>query len=215
MPSIEQIRAARALLGWSQSDLADRADLSQTGIARIENGTNRPNSKTLEKIEAAFDHADIEFLGFDGVRRRVGEVRTLEGIDGFKAFLDSLYDVAKTQGGDIILHNAKPANWKKWLGEDWWEMHSNRMKRLGDHIHYRITTKEGTTDFISNDFAHYRWFPADLFNDQSIYTYGDKLAFVTFGEDSIQIRVLDNQHFARGFKVLFDIAWEKVAKEPG
>ena len=33
MPTIEQIRAARALLGWSQSDLADRADLSQTGIA--------------------------------------------------------------------------------------------------------------------------------------------------------------------------------------
>ena len=53
MPTIEQIRAARALLGWSQSDLADRADLSQTGIARIENGTNKPNSKTLEKIKAA------------------------------------------------------------------------------------------------------------------------------------------------------------------
>ena len=50
MPTIEQIRAARALLDWSQSDLADKAGLSQTGIARIENGTNQPNSSTLEKI---------------------------------------------------------------------------------------------------------------------------------------------------------------------
>ena len=50
MPTLDQIRAARALLNWSQSDLAERAGLSQTGIARIESGVNQPNVQTMENI---------------------------------------------------------------------------------------------------------------------------------------------------------------------
>jgi len=87
MITIEQIRAGRALLDWSQSDLADRAGLSQTGIARIENGTNQPNSKTIDKILSAFERADIEFLGENGVQKRISEVRTLSGQLGLHDFL--------------------------------------------------------------------------------------------------------------------------------
>ena len=88
MPTIEQIRAARALLGWNQHDLANKAGLSQTGIARIENGTNQPNSKTIEKISTAFDDADIEFLGDAGLRKKSGEIKIFEGVDGFRQFMN-------------------------------------------------------------------------------------------------------------------------------
>lgn len=211
MPSLEQIRAARALLGWSQSDLAARAGLSQTGIARIENGTNHPNSQTLSKIEHAFDQVNIEFLGNSGVRKRTGEVRTFRGADGLKEFLTDLYITAKEGGGDICLHNAKPDNWIKWLGPDWFKMHSERMADLRGRISYKITCEEGNVNFISNSFAQYRWFPSHLFNDQCIYAYGKKLAFVNFGEDDVMIRVLEDHSFAEGFRVLFNIAWEHVA----
>ena len=142
MPTIEQIRAARALLDWSQSDLANYAGLSQTGIARIENGTNQPNSSTLEKISAAFEDADIEFLGMTGLRKNSGEIKTFRGAEGFRNFMDDLYDTAKTTGGEICLHNAKPGNWRKWLGEEWFQMHSKRMSDLGDKIDFRITVEE-------------------------------------------------------------------------
>ena len=92
MPTLEQIRAARALIGWSQKDLADHSGLSQTGIARIENGTNQPNSSTITRITAAFDQADIEFIGESGVRKRTGEIRTLKGKAGFIKFLDEIYE---------------------------------------------------------------------------------------------------------------------------
>ena len=108
MATIEQIRAARALLDWSQSDLADHAGLSQTGIARIENGTNKPNSNTLNKILTAFEIADIEFIGTTGVRKKTGEIKTLKGEEGFRSFMDDVYETAKTKGGEICLHNAKP-----------------------------------------------------------------------------------------------------------
>ena len=211
MPTIEQIRAARALLGWSQHDLADKAGLSQTGIARIENGTNQPNSKTIDKINTAFDIADVEFLGSSGVRKRSGEIKTYRYADGFKEFLNDVYDVAKTQGGEFCLHNAKPDNWIKWLGEDWFKMHSDRMADLGDQLKFKITAEEGNTNLISSGFAEYRWFPKELFNDQCIYAYGDQLAFVTFRDDEVFVRVLRDSAFSEGFRVLFNIAWEGIA----
>ncbi len=210
MPTIEQIRAARALLDWSQSDLAKHADLSQTGIARIENGTNQPNSQTLNKIKAAFENADIEFIGTTGVKTRSDEIKIFKGEDGFRSFMDDVYTTAKEKGGQICLHNARPGNWYKWLGEEWFKMHSDRMKSLGDKIDFRITAEEDAPQ-ISRNFAEYRWFPSQLFNDQSIYAYGNKLAFVHFSDENVSVRVLENKHFAEGFRVLFNIAWDQVA----
>lgn len=211
MPTIEQIRAARALLGWSQHDLAGKAGLSQTGIARIENGTNQPNSKTIAKIETAFDAADVEFLGSSGVRKRTGEIRTLQGVDGFKELLDDVYLTVKEEGGEVCLHNANPDNWTKWLGNDWFEMHSKRMAELSDKMHFKITSEEGNKNLISSAFAEYRWFPKELFDDDCIYAYGTKLAFVRFTEDDLYIRILNDKSFAQGFRILFDIAWDGVA----
>ncbi len=211
MPTLEQIRAARALLGWSQSDLAKIAGLSQTGIARIENGTNHPNSQTLTKIESAFEDNNIEFIDNSGVRKRTGDVKTYRGSQGFTSFMNDIYSVAKERGGEITLHNARPSNWIKWLGEDWFNLHANRMKELGDKISFKITAEEGTTNLISSKFAEYRWFPKDLFNQQSIYAYGNKLAFITFSEDDVTVRVLENKEFTEGFRILFNIAWDSVA----
>lgn len=214
MLTIEQIRAARALLDWSQSDLAEHSGLSQTGIARIENGTNQPNSRTLTKIQEAFDKADIEFLGTSGLRKKSGEIKVLRGQEGFRKFMDDVYEVAKTTGGEICLHNAKPENWYKWLGEDWFKMHSQRMAKLGNKINFKITAEEGNTLFISSEFAEYRWFPLELFHEHCIYAYGNKLAFLNFSEDTVLIRILEDKAFAEGFRILFNIAWDGVAIVP-
>lgn len=211
MPTIEQIRAARALLGWSQHDLAHKAGLSQTGIARIENGTNQPNTKTLEKICKAFDDSEIEFFGDMGLRKKTGEIKTYRGSEGFKEFMTDVYIVAKNNGGEICLHNAKPENWIKWLGDDWFKMHSDRMAGLKDSISFKITSEQNNDNLISTAFAEYRWFPQEQFNDQCIYAYGNKLGFVNFHEDDVLIRVLEDKAFCEGFRVLFNIAWENVA----
>lgn len=214
MPTIEQIRAARALIDWSQSDLADHAGLSQTGIARIENGTNKPNSSTLAKIEAAFDKADVEFIGISGVKKRTGEIRTLRGREGFQQFMDDVYNTLKDKGGEIRVYNVDEKNWIKWMGEEGYKDHSQRMQDLGEKISSKILVQEGDTFFIASNFAEYKWFPKELFNEQSIYSYGKKLALLHFTEDDVVVTALDNKEFAQGFKVLFDIAWSYVAREP-
>lgn len=215
MPTIEQIRAARALLDWSQSDLAEHADLSQTGIARIENGTNKPNSQTLEKICAAFENADIEFLGLNGVRKRTGEVKILRDREGFLNFMDDVYKTVSNEGGNIYVFNVDEKNWIKWMGDDAYKAHAARMKKIQKTYSFKIVIEEGDTFFIANEFAQYRWFPKALFKSQSFYAYGNKLALIEFGDESVQVLILDQKHFTESFRILFDIAWDHVAKLPG
>ena len=207
MPTLAQIRAARALLGWSQSDLADHAGLSQTGIARIENGTHQPNTATMAKIDAAFDRADIEFLGDTGLRQRTGEVKTYRGQDGFRDFMDDVYETCRDQGGEVCLFNTQPSLWHKYLGEDWYKMHSKRMAEISDKIKVRIAIQEGDDSFIL-PIAEYRWIPKDKWKDKMFYAYGPKLGLLSFKNDDIEILVINEAEFADSFRVLYEMAWE-------
>ena len=66
-----QIKAARALLGWSQQDLADRAIVALNTVRRIEADQGDPRVSSLGRIQSALEAAGIEFSfsGDDGVRR--------------------------------------------------------------------------------------------------------------------------------------------------
>lgn len=69
-----QIRAARALLGWSQQQLADKAIVSLNAVTRLERGTVDSRGSTIAAIEKALVKAGIEFLPVgdkgEGVRLR-------------------------------------------------------------------------------------------------------------------------------------------------
>ena len=60
-----QIRAARALLGWSQQQLADKAIISLNAVARLEKGKVDSRLSTLTAIQKALTKAGIEFLAAD------------------------------------------------------------------------------------------------------------------------------------------------------
>ena len=60
--SARQICAARGLLGWTRTKLADKSVLSVTTIADIERGDVNPKASTLEAIIIALEKAGIEFI---------------------------------------------------------------------------------------------------------------------------------------------------------
>jgi len=63
-----QIRAARALLGWSQSRLARTAGVGLATLQRVEqsDGVVKGNFATISKIEKALEHAGVSFSDNDG-----------------------------------------------------------------------------------------------------------------------------------------------------
>jgi predicted transcriptional regulator len=66
--SIRQIKAARALLGWSQDDLAKHAGVSVPTIKRLEavEGDIGGRAETRESLVAALQRAGIEFIAENG-----------------------------------------------------------------------------------------------------------------------------------------------------
>jgi transcriptional regulator with XRE-family HTH domain len=67
MLQVAQLRAARALLGWRQEDVAQAAKISVATIRRIESqeGPLTGYVSTLVRIQAAFEQAGIQFIDDD------------------------------------------------------------------------------------------------------------------------------------------------------
>ena len=63
----EQLRAARGLLGWSQSELAARAGLSLPTVKRLEAGFGpHVSNEARAKLQRAIEAAGIEFIDENG-----------------------------------------------------------------------------------------------------------------------------------------------------
>jgi DNA-binding XRE family transcriptional regulator len=79
--SIRQIKAARALLAWSQDQLASAADVSIPTVKRLEarDGPLGGRNETGTKIRLALERAGVEFIsengGGPGVRLRKQQKR--------------------------------------------------------------------------------------------------------------------------------------------
>jgi transcriptional regulator with XRE-family HTH domain len=66
--SIRQVKAARALIGWSQEELASAAQVSLPTIKRLEarEGELAGRQTTGQKIQKALERAGIEFIDENG-----------------------------------------------------------------------------------------------------------------------------------------------------
>ena len=74
MISGAQVRAARALLGWTAKDLAQKANVGISTVQRIENAEGTPNvhAANLAAIQSALEAAGVEFTNGEepGLRLR-------------------------------------------------------------------------------------------------------------------------------------------------
>ena len=81
MLTSSQCRAARALLNWSQQQLADASKAGVVTIRNFEGGKSSPINSTLEVLRRALESAGVEFIaengGGAGVRLRKGNRRGL------------------------------------------------------------------------------------------------------------------------------------------
>jgi transcriptional regulator with XRE-family HTH domain len=62
----EQCRAARALLDWTQRDLASRAKLTPLTIREFERGKSRLKDSTAQLLRMVFETAGVAFIDENG-----------------------------------------------------------------------------------------------------------------------------------------------------
>ena len=65
MVTPRQIRAGRALLGWTQQTLADRALVAVNSVRAVERGLSYPKAETIQAMQAALRKSGIVFLADD------------------------------------------------------------------------------------------------------------------------------------------------------
>jgi transcriptional regulator with XRE-family HTH domain len=67
MAEAAQVRAARALIGWSQAKLADAAGVPVSLVERLETGAPDPVAdEAIDKLRAALEAAGVVFIPKNG-----------------------------------------------------------------------------------------------------------------------------------------------------
>jgi transcriptional regulator with XRE-family HTH domain len=60
-----QLRAARALVGWSREDLAEKSKMSAQAVREFELGSSDPKLGTVHKWRRALEAAGVRFIDAD------------------------------------------------------------------------------------------------------------------------------------------------------
>lgn len=104
MITIEQCRGARGLVGWTQQDLAEASGLSKTAINNFEKGHSDIKAESLRAIRMAFESADIEFIGTEGIRQRADRVDIFKGGNARQELIEDICNTVDA-GQEILILN--------------------------------------------------------------------------------------------------------------
>jgi transcriptional regulator with XRE-family HTH domain len=205
MISLEQMRGARGLLNWSQSDLAAQAGISVTAMNNIDRGLSQPRTKTLEHIRKVFENNGIEFVEGNGVRFRkdVFKIETFDGPHGYAAYLEDLLQTQIAKGGEGLHHSFEDANFLKknrQLHFDFYQRFTkNRLKE-------RILVREGIAErYGPASCSQYRWCSKELFGRIGYSVYGDKYCIFLPN----RIVVIENADIADAYRKQFEENWKR------
>jgi transcriptional regulator with XRE-family HTH domain len=214
MITASQIRQARAHLNLDQTKVCEDCDINKTTLSNIENEKSGGNASTLSKLQLYYEGLGLEFIEGDGVRKAPTGVKYYRGSSEFRQFYNDLYETTKSLGGDIWLYNGVSDLVLNNLGKEFLAMHVERMLKIKDRFRYRVVVKEGDDSFLGSSYCEYKWLPADMFNDKTIFVYGSKVAFLNFDNDDVLVVVLDQVDTAETMRHFIEDAWETKAFDP-
>jgi len=204
-----QIKAARALLDWSQDDLASASGLSIATIRKLEAGNISPRGKTQSSLRSAFEDGGLEFLEPDGVRHRPEEITVYQGDDGARDFLDDIYNTALQTREDVIQVWSSLRKFSILLGE-YLPAHTERMIAAQDRIKVKCILTEDNL-YCPSPYCEYRFLSRHFVDSVPFYVYGDKYAIIPLiSNDDKKIIVIQSRTAAQAFRRQFKSMWERA-----
>ena len=212
MIDFRQIRAARALLNWSQADLARAADMATSSIKNVESESSSARKETMDQIHDAFDYNGIEFMAGTGVRLKNDIVAVHDGKRATTALLDSIYaNVQSSPGREVCIIGLDETFSVETDGLLLLASHIERLTKAG--IRERILICEGDTRFLNAPDC-YRWLPRQYFTRNApIYIYGDRIA-IHSGSLKRRTIIIEARALAQHMRMLFTLLWDCVSIAP-
>ena len=206
MISREQIRAARALLDWSQKELAEKSGISEPTIKLVETGKVRSTENTLQSLRLTLEKADIEFLPNNGVRFRDDAITVLEKRDAhdniYIRLMDDVYYTLVSTAGEVMINFADNARSSQAVIEK-----QLYLRKSG--ISMRFLVRDGDTHFLY-PLDEYRYLPKGFFINNPILIYKDKVAIIVADENDVaadKIIIIRNPTVTELQKKQFEFFW--------
>ncbi|MDD3183155.1 MAG: helix-turn-helix domain-containing protein [Alphaproteobacteria bacterium] len=205
MISAQQIRAARAMLNWSQETLAEESGLSLATIYNLEKGHLSPRS--LLELRKAFESKGIEFFGRNGVNRRPDDFRQYAGHDGTEEFFADLLSVARDEEREFMAVFPSQEALALALGV---EPSGNlgRLEQLGRIAKVRCLLSDIRNSGLFIPCFQFRAIARSPGTPFSVLVYGNKFALITNGDAGLTYLVFDSIKMSRDAYETYSAEWE-------
>jgi len=212
MIDYRQIRAARALLSWSQADLARAANMATSSIKNIESESSSARKDTIAQIFGAFDLNGVEFMPGTGVRLKNDIVAVHDGKRATAALLDSIYTHAQTAPErEVCIIGLDETFSIDTDGAQLLTRHIERLNAVG--VRERLLICEGDMRFVNTPDC-YRWLPRAYFTRIApIYVYGDRIAIYS-GSLRRRTIIIEARPLAQHMRMIFALLWDCVSTAP-
>jgi transcriptional regulator with XRE-family HTH domain len=203
MISVPQIKAARALLDWTQADLARASGMHLNVINNIERGTTNPRQATMEKLQAALEGHGIALIGSRGVELKRDAVTSLkfEGDDFIRALTREI--IAAVNPGDEILSllgdirifaaHDPDAN-KTWYAE-----------KEARHLRERFITRD-MPGFYPRQSENFRVVAPETLGPVDTILFADRIAHIFWS--AREVLILKGEDLAKTQRALFEHLWQ-------
>jgi transcriptional regulator with XRE-family HTH domain len=198
MLDVKQIRAARALLDWSQGELALASNLSQQTIKMLENRHQTPRVETMGAIRTALEEAGIEFIPNCGVRLKRDIFRVLEGPDSYLHLLEDVFMTLKGSGEEVLFFYVDNEKLSQPIIDT-----DLRMRKNG--IHFRFLIDEDKP-YCLFPLEEYRCIPHRDFHNNTIVIYADKVGVMIDGH--MMCHLTRNLSYANTMRRIFERLWK-------
>lgn len=208
--SLRQMRAARGLMNWSQSDLAKKIELSITAINNMDREISSPRLQTLEKIKNTFENHGIEFIEGDGVRicDDIFKVTTYEDEDAFFRYTKDIVETLKLSGGEAL----SIIKDEKYYIDEHKKTIFNYYKQFEKyHLHERILMCEGTMErYGPPNITKYKWCSKELASQIATTVCENKYCILL----PEKIIVIENSAIAEAYTKQFEEHWKRAKAIP-
>jgi transcriptional regulator with XRE-family HTH domain len=203
-----QIKAARALLGWYQEDLAHASGLSVATIRNLELGFIA-RSDTMTRVRGAFEENGLEFMEPDGVRHRQENITTYLGSEGAVAFFDDIQRTVRKKEDEIIIVSKSGSlfDFDDGCAEDCIEKLTAIKAQTKAKIKCLLT--EELASPLTMTFCECRLLSKNYVDPAPLYVYGDKYAVLETGTLP-KIIVIQSLSIAQSQRQQFHSMWEKA-----
>ncbi len=202
-----QIEAAMALAGITREVMSVEAKIAKKTLNDTLSGKTAYREETIRKIRGILEGRGIEFLPDDGVKRHIGIMDRIIGSDALKRLFDDVYETVK-EGGDLCVSGVDEKLFAKFnVSEEEAQIHRARMTAIKDKIKFRVLLREDDYYFRNDSYIEYRWVPKQFFYQYPIYVYNNKLAFIKFESNNLEILRITVPSMASAFRAQFEFIW--------